>query len=261
MNYYYLIAGLPDLSLDEDSPIIDTEEVVDTIRRNLTPADEAQLRYLIYPNDHRNFLNVLFHKFHSFPPLPFITPTTLTESDLQNYHQQQSVFPSYLGEFISSHEDQFTTLSPRQLEETLWELFYDEVEQQDSFIADYFRFNRQLKEMAAIYNAANYSFLSEPTTTEDREVKAIGGGRAIPATWLRDYPYLEDLGESVNSKNPDRIARFMDQVRWHYLEDVSGFFGREQVFTYTLKLLIVVRWQQLAQVPGTTRFEDLLTTI
>ncbi len=261
MNYYYLISGLPDLSLDEDAPIIDGEEVVDTIRRNLTPSDETLFQYLLYPNDNRNFLKVLFYKYHNLPQPTYSTPATLSEPDLQNYLRQQSVFPSYLSEFIQSYEDQFTSLSPQRLEESLWTLFYEETEQQDVFLANYFRFDRQLKELAAIYNSTSYSFLTEPVTTEEREVRAIGGGRTIPAAWLRDYPYIESLEEAMATSRPDRIERFMDRIRWEYLEEISGFFGREQVYAYTLKLFIVTRWQQLAQQPPSSYFEDLMSAI
>jgi len=261
VNYYYLIAGLPDLSLDEDLPKIDVEEVIDTIQRNLSSLDEASFRYLLYTNDNRNFLNVLFHEYYNFPTSTFLAPATLAESVLQDYRRQQSEFPSYLCEFIRIHEDQFSSLSPRELEEILWVMFYEEAEQQAPFIANYFRFDRQIKEMAAIYNSVNYSFLPQPTTVGGKESGAIGRGKTVPTAWLREYPYLESLGEVIATKRPDRIEKFMDRIRWDYLEDISGYFGCEQVFAYALKLLIVVRWQQMSPEKGSTHFEERLSAI
>ena len=71
MSYYYLIAGLPDLEPGMDTRKIDFKGVVATIQRNLAPRDERQFRYLLYPNDNRNLLNTLWHKYKSFPNLEY----------------------------------------------------------------------------------------------------------------------------------------------------------------------------------------------
>ncbi|WKN45600.1 DUF2764 family protein [Tunicatimonas pelagia] len=261
MSYYYLIAGLPDLRLGMDAQKIDFEEVLDTIRRNLVPTDEKLFRYLLHPNDNRNLLNILFHTYKNFPKAAFLFPSIITEAVLQDYHRQRAVLPAYMSEFLDEYEDQFAAMPPRTIEAQLWRAFYEEAEKQDAFINNYFQFDRCLKEIAAAYNASHFRFLTQPTSESDIARGGLGKGRTVPTSLLREYPYIELLGETIATYQPNQIEQLMDQLRWSYLEETTGFFGREQVFVYVVKLLIVIRWHRLVSSQEESHFETIRLAI
>lgn len=260
MNYYYLLAGLPNLTSIMDTRKIDFPEVLDTIRRNLTPTDEQQFRYLLYPNDNRNLLNTLFHKYYDFPPTALAYPHSISKLELQDYRHQQAAFPSYMGEFLSE-EDQFTNMSPREIENQLWHLFYEETNEQSLFIAQYFQFERKLKEVIAAYHDSLFDFLPAPSLEDDSIQNQVGVGKSIAPSLQKEYPYIEALGEQIIAGNPADLEYFIDQIKWDYLEQFREPFSREQVFAYSLKLFLVYRNQLRNADSGQIRFTELQQTI
>ncbi|MEQ8582815.1 MAG: DUF2764 family protein [Marinoscillum sp.] len=256
MSYYYLIASLPGLSLNKKAQKIDYEDILDTIQRNLEPSDARQFRYLLYPNDHQNLLHVLFEKHKAIPQTPKVYPAIFSEKELADYHKNRMMFPAYMSYFLDEYTDQFPTLTMKETEELLWELFYEEVEHQDPFIVAYYQFERKLKMFFSAYNYSNFDFLTVPNA-EEGILNQIGKGLSIPPDWLRNHPHIEDIGEAISSKEPGKIEKLMNQMKWDYLDEKKGVFNKEQVFEYTLKLLMVQRWQNLLPERGASRFVEM----
>ncbi len=256
MSYYYLISGLPDLYLDSSPKKISSSDILDTIWRNLNPEDEKQFRFLLYPNDNRNLLGFLLKKFKDFPQIIFQSPATLSQQEIAEYHKS-TVFPEYLRNYLDEYEDQFKTISSREMEDGLWDMFYQEVEKQDSFITDYFQFDKQLKELVAWQNATHFDFLSNTSLNSDSTLSQLGKGKFGSSDLLNEHPYIEELGEVIASNQADKIERCIEQIKWNYLSLISGFFERERVFAYVLKLLIVFRRQGLNIEDGETHFKEI----
>lgn len=266
MSYYYLISGLPDLLLEEaianpGKRKIDVDGVVNTIRDNLDSEDERSFRYLIYPNDNRNLLSILFAKHSDLPKSTFLTPAMLAEQDLLDYHKHKGSFPSYMSEFLDAYEDQFLSISPREVENTLLGFFYEEVGQKGPFIAEYYQFERNLKGLFSAYNHSYFDFLAAPVNDEVALLHQVGKGKSIPSDLLRDYPYIEGISEVISTHQPAAIEILMDRIKWDYLDEVKSFFSGEQVFAYTLRLLMVNRWQTMNAEIGAARFDELQKNI
>lgn len=261
MSYYYLLAGLPNLTLSSESKPIDTEEVIDTIYRNLKSSDRKLLRYVLYPNDNRNLLNAIFHRFKNYPQEEFLSPAVYSTKQIKEYHINKEMFPSYMEEFLREYEDQFEVMSMREMDDRLWQMFYEEVEKQNPFIADYYDFEKTLKELFSVYNHSYLDWLSVPTLSEGNTLEQVGKGKSISASILRRHPHIEAVDEAISSNNPTDIEKLMEQIKWDYLDEISGFFGREQVMVYALRLLMIQRWQRLTPDTGVTRFKALQDNI
>ncbi|MEQ9300637.1 MAG: DUF2764 family protein [Cyclobacteriaceae bacterium] len=262
MSYYYLISGLPNLSLDqitENVPAqpIDVDEILDTIQRNLEPSDEQLFRYLIYPHDNHNLLNILFAKHSDLVQSTFITPALLSQQDLLDYHKHKGSFPSYMSAFLDAYEDQFSSISPSEMENKLLDFFYEDVGQKGPFIAEYYRFERSLKGLFSAYNHSYFDFLAAPVDDEVALMHQVGQGKSIPSDLLRDYPYIEEIAQVISTHQPAAIEMLMDRIKWDYLDEVRSFFSGEQVFAYTLRLLMVHRWQTMNAEKGAARFQEL----
>ncbi len=258
MSYYYLISGLPDLSLDyaidnQGKHQIDTEELVDTIFRNLEPNDARSFRYLIYPNDNLNFLNILLQRYQDIPASRYIQPAMLDQQTVEEYQKNRSDLAVYMSDFLRDYEDQFPSMAPREMEDKLWQMYYNEAIPSDPFIGDYCRFERKMKQFFSAYNHSYHDFLKAPIF-EDVRMAQVGAGKSLAGDLLRDFPYVEGIDEIVSCEDPIDIATFSDKVIWEYLDQTPGFFGKEQVFTYTIRLLIIDRWQTRNAEDGTARF-------
>jgi len=261
MSYYYLISGLPDLSLDQLALKIDSEEIIDTIQRNLNLEDEQLFRFLLYPNDNRNLLNALLAKYKNIQNTVFISPSVFSELIIQDYAINKATLPNYMIEFLDSYEDQFQSMSPRKIEDLLWEKFYQEVVQKDAFLTNYLIFEQELKELAAWYNTSRYDFLKKAPSKNEAASNQFGNTKPILKGLPGVYPYSEKLGEAITAGLPDKIEQCIDRIKWDYLSQISGFFGREQVFVYVLKLLLILRWQGANAVDGERHFMEIQQNI
>ncbi len=250
MKYYYLIATLPDLTLEETKGKIDFGETIETIRRNLEKEDEKLFQFLLFPNDHRNLLNLIFSQYHQLALPPFESPSIFDKEMLEEYAHRPYEFPAHISDFLVTLQERFTSMSMAEMENQLLERFYQHIaELEDEFIRDYFAFERALKSIIVGLNRGLYTFMEGAEAIEiDRISERLAQEGAGATLLARTYPFIEKLGQVITSKDPSQIEKTVDEIKWDYIDGASNdFFGRQQVFGYVLKLLMVKRWTALRE--------------
>ena len=264
MKYYYLIATLPDLSLEETRVKTDFDEALETISRNLEKEDELLLRYLIYPNDHRNLLNAIFHNHHHLPLAPFAKPAIFEEDIIEDYQHQQYTFPDYIADFLGTFQERFAEMSMREIENQLLHRFYSVVLSiEDDFISSYFTFERTLRSMISGFNRGLYPFKNPLEMVEDESISGRLAQEGVGVSLLaKAYPFIESLQQVLIAKDPTNIEKTVDGIRWDFIESFNwDFFGRQQVYGYVLKLLMVKRWAWLETQQDEQHFDRLCTQV
>lgn len=260
MNYYYLIASLPTISPEMDASKVDFDEIFDLIHRNLSKEDKKLLRYLIYPNDIHNLLAILSQKYLDRPISHFKKPALFNQEEIKGYKLSRGNFPDFISDFLAENEDRFASMSMREMEEGLWDRFYNEVfGLGDNFLTSYYSFLRGLKALVAAFHFNTYDFLSQPKIHDaDRLLLQVGPDRSPAALVSKDYPYLDELIKVLSEDHPEKTARFIDKVQWDFLEELSeGAFSPGDVFAYTVKLQILQRWLKIDPKSGNEYFEKL----
>lgn len=250
MKYYYLIATLPDLTLEETKAKVDFEETIETIRRNLEKEDEKLFQFLLFPNDHRNLLNIIFSQYHQLDLPPFESPSIFDKEVLQEYAHRPYELPAHISDFIVTLQERFAGMSMAEMENQLLERFYQHIaDLDDEFIRDYFGFERALRSILAGLNRGLYKLIQGVETIEiDRISERLAQEGAGATLLAKTYPFIEKLGQAIASKDPSHIEKTVDEIKWDYIDDASNdFFGRQQVFGYVLKLLMVKRWTGLRE--------------
>jgi hypothetical protein len=264
MTYYYLISSLPDISLQIEANEIDYNDTFDSIKRNLSKADQQLLRYLIYPNDIQNLISTIAHNFHHVPLAPFKTPAIFNQDEIKNFKLIRRNFPDFINGFLADNEDRLGNMSLRDIENALLDRFYNKViDLQSGFLTNYYHFVRELKSLIAAYNYNSYSFLSQPYINDaDRLILQVGPDRAPSALVIKDYPYLEKLIVVLSKQQPEETERFIDTVIWNYLDEtISDTFSSEAVFAYAIKLQISKRRLTIKAHSNDNSLEALLQKI
>ena len=262
MNYYYLISSLPELSPQMDTSKLDFTELFDSINRNLSKQDIHLFKYLIYPNDLYNLLNVLSEKHQNMSAVDFKTPSVFEAEEVESYKKNKANFSDFINDFLSQNEDRLSVMSRREMEDAMQERFYEEVfELNNAFLTRYYKFNRTLKSIIAAYNFNTYDFLSTPKIQDvDRLILQLGPGKSPSASLLKDYEFLEKLIAVLSEDQPEQSERLIDQVIWDFLDDSSAEpFSSEYVFAYTIKLQLLKRWQKIEQ--DSKSYKELLSNI
>ena len=260
MKYYYLIATLPDLSLEIETANINFDEIVETIERNLTNEDKQIFKYLIYPHDNRNLLNAIFKKHHGIVPLPFQRPAVFSPVIIEDYVQERYNFPDYMADFLMTFQERFSEMEMVETETHLVESFIREVSQvPEAFIKDYYFFEKHLKSMVAAFNRSLYNFHGSVSVLEETEISEKlaneGSGMSVLS---QAYPFIVSLREAIHSKKPWLIEQTVDQIKWEFIDHYNKeFFSNRHVYGYVLKLFILQRRDLLEQADTKTHFERL----
>ena len=263
-KYYYLVAGLPELTL-EDSKLSYT---VADFRTELYPAlseDDKKLIDLFYLKfDNANVLKLLKDKDAAIDPRGNYSSEELVEyiSQLKDGDEvSDSVFPSYLSTFISEYfslpaEDGFL------YEDRLAALYYAyAMESRNQFVSSWFGFNLTLNNILVALTARKFKLDIAPLIVGDTEVC-----EALRTSNARDFglgdtvDYLPDLQRIA--EEPDLMAREkkVDLLKWKWLDDNTFFktFDIESVFAYLLKLEMIERWVTLDKVTGEKTFREIV---
>ena len=260
MKYYYLIATLPDLSMQMETANINFDEIIETIERNLGNEDQQAFKYLIYPNDNRNLLNAIFKKHHGFTPLSFQRPAIFSPAMVEDYVQERYNFPEYMSDFLIAFQERFSEMPMDEIERHLMDGFYREVtEKADAFIADFYSFEKVLNSMVAAFNRSNYNFYQSGGVLEDQEItdKLINEGSGL-SVLANAYPFITNLRDAIHSKDPVSIEQTLDEIRWEYIDTYRrDFFSSQHVFGYSLKLFMLQRQAAVGQADAKEHFERL----
>ena len=263
-KYYYLVAGLPELTL-EDSKLSYT---VADFKTELYPAlseDDKKLIDLFYLKfDNANVLKLLKDKDAAIDPRGNYSSEELVEyiSQLKDGDEvSDSVFPSYLSTFISEYfslpaEDGFL------YEDRLAALYYAyAMESRNQFVSSWFGFNLTLNNILVALTARKFKLDIAPLIVGDTEVC-----EALRTSNARDFglgdtvDYLPDLQRIA--EEPDLMAREkkVDLLKWKWLDDNTFFktFDIESVFAYLLKLEMIERWVTLDKVTGEKTFREIV---
>jgi hypothetical protein len=229
------------------------------ISRNLDDNDLKLSKYLIYPNDNQNLVNIILEKYQLIPVSEFKSPSIYKSDEILYFLQKGNTLPDYMIQYHAKFKEKFDLLRPARIEEYLWFEFYSEVGTLDnSFIIDYFRFDKILRQLAAIHNSRIFevSLISELVNDKINRELGLSKPKSILS---KSYPFVKELWRALNSQDSIAIEKTMDKIRWNFIDnyDPLANFSSRRVFGFILKLMLSSRWTGLSNEKGKIRFEEL----
>ena len=266
-KYYYLVAGLPELTL-EDSKLSYT---VADFKTELYPAlseDDKKLIDLFYLKfDNANVLKLLKDKDAAIDPRGNYSSEELAEyiSQLKDGDEvSDSVFPSYLSTFISEYfslpaEDGFL------YEDRLAALYYAyAMECRNQFVSSWFGFNLTLNNILVALTARKFKLDIAPLIVGDTEVcEALRTSNARDFGLGTEVDYLEQLVKISETEELVDREKKLDQLRWDWMEEATFFdyFTVERLFVFLLQLEMIERWISLDKEKGNQLFRSIIAAL
>ncbi|PKO97668.1 MAG: hypothetical protein CVU14_10105, partial [Bacteroidetes bacterium HGW-Bacteroidetes-9] len=148
-NYYFLVAGLPDVTMDHGKLQFGTTELREELKAGLVQNDFNYFQLLFLPNDNANLLSLLQKDQRPMLPGGVYAPDFLAEE----IKEPQQVKP-YIKRFIESFTGEtrlYPNLTPENELTTLW---YEEMLATDhEFLRDWFTFDLNLKNILLVISA------------------------------------------------------------------------------------------------------------
>ncbi|MFP4065116.1 MAG: DUF2764 family protein, partial [Bacteroidales bacterium] len=241
-NYYYLVAGLQDITLDIHKLHSDQLAFREELRTELRPDDYKLVEKLFLPFDNINLLNLLEKN-----DKPFQEKGNFSKERLEENIKEPADLPEYMMRFITAFKNKEPVFEEMKPEDELNTLFYDYLleNEKNAFLHDWFQLELNIKNIMVALIARKYEV--------PYENKIIGTGETaemIRKSHSRDFglggelDYIEELTAIAKKDDVKEREQAIDELKWNYLEEETFFhyFTIEKILAFTIKLGMIERW-------------------
>jgi hypothetical protein len=268
MNYYCLIAGLPDIEIDDNKMVFGIVDFKEEARLYLS-SDDMQLLGLFYLKfDNQNLLRYLKDKEVIFDKRGNITKEEFMDglelSVENNNAKSQYIVPPYFSTFMEEYRStQSIDTNETNWENRLTELYYQwAMRCGNKMIASWFEFNMNLNNIISAYAGRKYQMNVEVVgSNEVAESIKTSSQRDFGLTGTIDE--LETFQQLTEETDLFEREKKIDLLKWQWLDEQTFFkyFSIEKVFAYLVKLEIIERWTSLDSKEGEKIFRELINSL
>ena len=262
-TYYCLVAGLPDISLDDGK----LSYSVSDFKAELYPDLSAQDRKLI---------DLFYLKFDNTAILKLLRNKDAVIEDKGNFSAEELLqlieavregdtpdkkYPSYLVNFVS----QYLQLSQDELyraDDLLAALYYSYgMSSNNAFIASWFEFNLNLNNILAALAARKYKMeVSSVIVGATSICEQLRTSNARDFGLNETLEYFEALQRIADIEELVEREKKVDMLKWKWLEDESflHYFTIERIFVFLMQLEMIERWISLDKEKGNELFRKMI---
>lgn len=260
MQYYYLISSLPVVNINPDDNSLDLNELYDLIQRNLSEKDLLIYQAILYQNDNRNLLSLIFREYQHIEFDYIYKPSVIPFKSLLSYRRNLSVLPDYMILFLQDNAGIFSSISLTDIELKLRKYFMEYIRTLNSeFLLQYYEWQYHLEETISTINQQKFNFLN-PRGSHDTDFLSTCSMKFHQVDKNEISAELSPLMEELRFSD---IERTVDRFYWEFAESWSDVFSENRVFSYVVKLLRLSRWSDISKDPGEVmgEFKRLLEKI
>ncbi len=265
--YYYLVAGLPELTLEDSKLSYTVADFKAELYPDLSDKDRKLIDLFYLKFDNANVLKLLKDKDAAIDLRGNYSAEELAEfiSSLKEGDEiADAVFPSYLSTFISEYfnvtaEDDFLH------EDRLAALYYEyAMKCKNKFVSSWFAFNLTMNNILVALTARKFKMDIAPLIVGDTEVcEALRTSGARDFGLTGEVDFLDQLVKISETEELVEREKKIDQLRWNWMEEATFFnyFTVERLFVFLLQLEMIERWISLDKEKGNQLFRSIIATL
>ena len=263
-NYYCLVTGLPELSLEDGKLSYTVANFKTEIYPELSKADKKLVDLFYLKFDNRNLLTLLKDKEAS------------VDTSLGNYSADELLsviasikeetapdkkFPAYFYEFAELYLN--TPDEERWgLEDKLHGFYYNHAMKcGNPFVSAWFELNLDVNNILAAMTARKYKMeVAKVPVGENLVAEALRSSNARDFGLADDLEYFEQLVRINDTVDLVEREKKIDLLKWNWMEDNTFFnyFTIEKIFVFLMKLEMIERWVSLDKEKGNELFRQLI---
>jgi hypothetical protein len=267
-EYYYLIAGLPDLFLDQERKDFNIIKLKEEMQELMHPDDYKLVELLHFEYDNFNFLNFLLERKQEYSTLGKFPQEVYNE-----FEDNIEAFPYYFNSFYSwfkgkdnDEESDTPDYSGEKIEKNpevrFQEFFYSSVINSDNqFIVQWYNFLRNFNNILSAINCRKQGADIPPQLVGSGDlVDALSRSQAPDFGLKKEVDYLESLLQIAEINDIFERERRIDLLKWEMADDITTFnyFTIERILAFFVKAGIVYRWLKLDAKIGAQMFQKLV---
>lgn len=269
-NYYCLVAGLREYTLDSDTKGFDAREIVQEILEELSGRDLAAVKMLYGYYDCENLIALRAGRA-AYNPLGNI-PQEELQQELADPKSLPEAMARVVRAYANAEGEETEEENPTGVdlslgfERSLLAAYYEECARAKSrFLREWSEFDRTLRNVSAAVVAR----------TRERRVDGVtvGGGSVVEQLQrssaadfgLRgELPYIDAVIAAVNDEqNMVEKEHKIDLVRWEQASELaaSDYFNINAILSYLVKINIVARWSMLDPKRGRNMLDRIMAEL
>lgn len=264
-NYYSLVAGLREYTLESDTKGFDAREIVDEILEALSSSDANAVRLLYGYYDCENIIALRAGRA-AYNPLGNLSREELAE-ELDSPRKMPAPMARVIRIYADPESEEAEGVDMTiGFEKALWSAYYNVCNHSKSrFIREWTAFDRTLRNVAAAAVArATDRNIEEVTVGKDEIVDRLQRSSAADFGLRGELSYIDAVIAAVNDEqNLVEKEHKIDLVRWEQAGELATFdyFNINAILSYLAKINIVARWALLDPKRGREMLERIMAEL
>lgn len=264
-EYYTLVAGLREYTLDADTKGFDARAIVGEILDAVTDKDAQAVRLLYGYYDCENIVSLRAGR-SAYNPLG-----SLTREELEEELKAPRRLPRRIARVLLAYADPEGEAAEqvdvnRRFEAALFGAYYEEcARSSSSFLRRWSAFDRNLRNVTAAVAARAAGRAVEEAIVGGGDVaEQLQRSSAADFGLRGELPYIDALIAAVNDEvNLVEKEHKIDLIRWNEAVELATFdyFNIDAILSYLVRVDIVARWTRLDPVQGRAMFERLVAEL
>lgn len=266
-NYYYLIAGLPDIALADAQPGFSIAELKEQCEETLSALDKKLLFYFYLHIDCLNLVRLIEHPDAEVDTLGNYTPEQyldlITSAREMNFNVHR--FPSFMSEFVRDHVYKQGKEGYFPKDELMYQFYRHAIRTcPNKMIREWYKLNLDITNILTAMLARKQGWnVSDFIKGEGVVQDMIRENKTKDFDLSLQYDYIQDLMRIVDEEDPVQKEKMIDALKWVWLDEKTFFepFSIEAVFAYCCKLEMQFRWARLDVEQGKETFRQIIENL
>lgn len=264
-HYYYLIAGLSDISLDDTKAAVTVESFRTEVYEALDAADRKVMDLLLMETDCRNLISMLRDgNLADDAPVGLMSAARFEEliAGVKAQEAPAGDVPAFMYRFVEEWQNESWREYAAFAEDRLWSLFYEyAMNCSNALVRRWYEFNLDLNNILAGITARTYGLdMQKVIVGSNATAQALRTSGARDWGLSQELDFFDDVVRLLDEDDLAQRERKTDLLRWQWLEDNTFFnyFTVERLFSYMVRLGMVERWTSLDKERGQQLFRQLI---
>lgn len=265
-NYYYLMAGLPDLSIDDCKSGPSLLELKEDLSEILSRQDKQLIFYFFLKYDCNNLVELLKNAEAPIDPkgnfgMEQYTDMMVSAKEMNfNVHR----YPSFMSEFAREYRYNKDTDGFFPADAMALRYYEYAMKCPNKMMASWFRLNFDITNVLTAmiarkngWNVSNYVLGDGEVSEMLRNNNTRDFGLSV------EFDYVSELMKIADCEDPVEKEKRIDTFKWLWLDEqtFADVFSIEAVFAYLAKLEILERWEKLDVEQGREQFRMIIENL
>lgn len=261
------MAGLPDISLDDNKTSVNMAELKEEMDGVLSAADKKIISYFFLQKDCLNIVELLKDRNSKVAEDGNMTMeqyvdlfTSATEMNF-NVHR----YPAFLSEFVRSYACNKDKAGYFAKDDMLYQFYKYAIDTCPSkMVRAWYQLNLDVTNiLTAMLARKNGWNVSDFIQGENEVTEMILTHNTKDFDLMHEFDYVAELMKIVDCEDPVEKEKKIDAFKWLWLDECTFFepFSIDAVFAYLCKLDMLARWECLDVEQGQKAFRQIIENL